>query len=358
MSAFYDIVCVVSNDITYDRRMIRICSALADAGRRVLLLGRLLPDSKPLDNYSFTVDRVECSYNRGPLFYAELVWRFKKYLKQVSFSNLVVTDLDTALVSRFFRNSDIKVYCDLHEYYEETPELIGKGAKRWIWSKVGQLSISSIDVMYTVNQTLADLFSKKYNREVSVIRNLPDQIMQQPKDISLPLKTVYLGVLNPGRGLEQIILSVKNTKNVELTIIGDGPLNETLQSLAGDCIRIKFTGSLQPHDISPELKYHHVGWNILDNKSKSYYYSLANKFYDYINHGLPVITMDFPEYRKIIERYNCGVLLSDDKVDTITKELSRLINELGVITNMQSNCALVMDEHNWSLESKRLVSLF
>ncbi len=359
MSAFYDIVCLVSNDITYDRRMIRICSALADAGKKVLLIGRELPDSKALDSYSFDVDRISCKYNRGPLFYAELIRRLKKYLKGVSFSNLVVTDLDTALVARSYKNTDVKVYCDLHEYFEETPELIGKYIKKWIWSQVGQQSNSSIDVMYTVNQSLADIFSVQYNRKVVVIRNLPDPMDQRSCDISIPLKTVYLGVLNPGRGLESIIRAVANVKEVELTIIGDGPLRLSLELLAKDYRdRIKFTGALQPSAISKELSKHHLGWNVLDNKSKSYYYSLANKFYDYINHGLPVITMDYPEYKKIVNHYNCGILLSDDHVETIADQLVRLKDNTAKIIAMQSNCASVILEHNWSIESKKLLSLF
>ncbi|MCC6724648.1 MAG: glycosyltransferase, partial [Saprospiraceae bacterium] len=43
------IICTVSNDLSYDQRMIRICSTLANAGYEVTLLGRKLPDSIPLE---------------------------------------------------------------------------------------------------------------------------------------------------------------------------------------------------------------------------------------------------------------------------------------------------------------------
>lgn len=358
MSKTYDIVCLVSNDITYDRRMIRICTAFADAGKKTLLVGRELPSSKPLDNYTFDVDRVKCRYHHGPLFYIELVRRLKSYLKQISFSNLVVTDLDTILVSRAYKDGKVKVYCDLHEYYEETPELIGKSIKKWIWSKVGQGSASSIDVMYSVNQSLADIFSKKYNREVSVIRNLPQQIEHIARPVSLPLKTVYLGVLNPGRGLEEIIEAVKIVEDVSLSIIGDGPLRIELEALAIDHPRITFLGALKPDELTKELTQHHIGWNVLDNNSQSYYYSLANKFFDYVNHVLPVITMDFPEYRKVIDHYNCGLLLSDATAESIEEALRALTADVDTIKKWQSNCTQVMNEHNWSLESKKLLSLF
>ena len=358
MSKTYDIVCLVSNDITYDRRMIRVCTAFADAGKKTLLVGRVLPSSQPLDHFPFDVDRVKCRYHKGPLFYAELVRRFKSFLKQISFSNLVVTDLDTILVAKSYNDSDVRVYCDLHEYYEETPELIGKSIKKWVWSKVGQSSVSSIDVMYTVNESLAGIFSKKYNRKVSVIRNLPEQIEYTTRHISIPLKTVYLGVLNPGRGLEEIIQAIINIKEITLSIIGDGPLKKELEVLASNNPRITLVGTLKPDKLTRELTQHHLGWNVLDNNSQSYYYSLANKFFDYINHGLPVLTMDFPEYRKVIHQYNCGLILEDSKVNTLEKALRRITRDISVITQWQSNCQSVMNDHNWSLESKKLLSLF
>lgn len=358
MPRMYDIVCLVSNDITYDRRMIRICNAFAEAGKKTLLVGRELPSSIPLVKYSFDVDRVKCRYHNGPLFYAEIVHRMKSYLKNISFSNLVVTDLDTILLARSYKSSEVKVYCDLHEYYEETPELIGRSIKKWMWSKVAYISTSSIDVMYTVNQSLADIFSKKYNREVSVIRNLPVRIVCQNRDVSLPLKTVYLGVLNPGRGLASIIEAVKRVESAELTIIGDGPLKNELESLGADNPRINFIGALAPEELTEELCQHHIGWNVLDNKSLSYYYSLANKFFDYLNHGLPVLTMDFPEYRKLIDQYNCGMLLQDARSVKLEETLRELTSDTDKIKQWQSNCSIVMSEHNWSLESKKLLSLF
>lgn len=358
MSASYDIVCLVSNDITYDRRMIRICSALAETGKSVLLIGRQLPSSEPLGKWPFDTDRVVCKYYHGPMFYAELIWRFKKYLQKVDFSNLVVTDLDTIAVARSYKSSKVKVFCDLHEYFEETPELIGKPIKKWMWSKLSRLSISSIDVIYTVNQSLADIFSINYNREVSVIRNLPDPLKLQGQPASLPLKTVYLGVLNPGRGLEAIIQAIKQREDVMLTIIGDGPLKKDLERLARDSTRISFKGALLPDQLSDELTQHHLGWNVLDDTSKSYYYSLANKFYDYLNHGLPTLTMDFPEYRNVIEAYDCGMLLKDASVAVINDTLSLITADLGQVKRWQSNCPLVITDHNWSLESKKLLSLF
>jgi uncharacterized protein (DUF302 family) len=47
------IVFTVTNDLTYDRRMHRICNSLAAAGYEVLLIGRKKTDSKTISENSF-----------------------------------------------------------------------------------------------------------------------------------------------------------------------------------------------------------------------------------------------------------------------------------------------------------------
>ncbi len=358
MKDSYDVICLVSNDITYDRRMIRICTTLAESGKKVLLVGRKLQTSHSLDDYLFDTYRVSCMYNSGPLFYAALVVQFRELLKVLNYKQLVLVDLDTILVTRLIRKKEAKLFCDLHEYFEETPELIGRPIKKWIWSRVGKWCMTCIDVVYTVNGSLSDIFAKEYNRKIEVIRNVPEQKNIDQTTVITPLKTVYLGVLNPGRGLENIIMAIKAIDAVELTIIGDGPLKEKLELLAKDNKRISFTGALPPEQLSDILSQHHIGWNILEDNSKSYYYSLANKFFDYLNHNLPVVTMDFPEYATVIDKYKCGLKLENSDVTTIENALTSILSNLSIVSEMQSRCSSVIDDNNWRLESKKLLSLY
>jgi len=92
-------------------------------------------------------------------------------------------------------------------------------------------------------------------------------------------------------------------------IIGDGPLATYVEEASKTYKNVIWKGMVLPDDISPLLETAHLGWNLLTGSSLNYYYSLANKTFDYIMHGLPVITMDYPEYRAIIDKYGCGVTL-------------------------------------------------
>ena len=65
------LIFTVTTDLTYDQRMIRICTSLANAGYNVTLVGRKLKASLPLTTQPFLQKRLFCFFEKGKLFYAE-----------------------------------------------------------------------------------------------------------------------------------------------------------------------------------------------------------------------------------------------------------------------------------------------
>ena len=74
------LILAVTNDLTYDQRMQRICSTLAAAGYDVTMVGRRLSHSRPLAQRGFRQKRLRCLINKGVLFYAEYNIRLFFYL--------------------------------------------------------------------------------------------------------------------------------------------------------------------------------------------------------------------------------------------------------------------------------------
>ena len=65
------IVCTVTTDLNYDQRMIRICSALADAGYEVTLVGRKRKHTKEFSDKPYKQVHLSGWFENGFLFYAE-----------------------------------------------------------------------------------------------------------------------------------------------------------------------------------------------------------------------------------------------------------------------------------------------
>ena len=55
----------VTNDLTHDQRMIRICSSLAEYGYQITLIGRQTKKSAILSKKTFAQKRIRCFFNSG-----------------------------------------------------------------------------------------------------------------------------------------------------------------------------------------------------------------------------------------------------------------------------------------------------
>ena len=89
------IILTVTNDLTYDQRMQKICRSLSGAGYTVELVGRKKSDSISLATEPYLQTRITCIFNKGKLFYVEYNLRLLFYLTFRNFDAACAIDLDT-----------------------------------------------------------------------------------------------------------------------------------------------------------------------------------------------------------------------------------------------------------------------
>ncbi len=353
------IVFCVSNDLTQDRRMMRICASLAKAGHQVTLIGRQLPGSGPLPQVSFEMRRIKCTFHRGPKFYAEFNIRLYLLLRRMKADILGAVDYDTLrAVTMSARGRPCKVVFDAHEWFEEVPELIGRDKVKRYWMKIARQGIPRTDLRYTVSPGIAAKLEALYDRPFEVIHNFPPLAAAEP----LPKRDdilMYVGVLNRGRGLEEMIKAM-HAIDAKLWLVGDGELREKLWRLAGErelLHKIEFKGFVPPEQLHELLCKARIGLNLLDGTSQSYRHSLANKFFDYVHAGVPQVCMDFPEYRSLYERHGVAAMVHDLKESSIVYAINHLLGDRNYWFNMHVACLDARKEWCWEREEPRLLEL-
>jgi glycosyltransferase involved in cell wall biosynthesis len=355
------ITLTVTNDLTYDQRMQRICTSLSVAGYAVELVGRIVPGSKPLDKSHFTQTRLTCWFIKGKLFYLEYNLRLFVYLLFRKSDIICGIDLDTIVACYYAgRLKGSKVVYDAHEYFPEVPEVVRRPRIRAIWQWVERTFVPKVDLVYTVSQSISEIFERAYKRQVYTIRNLP--VLEETQAISTPVNKyiLYQGALNEGRGIGHLI-SVMDGIAIDLYLAGDGDLADQLKaqtkSLGLDS-KIKFLGLKKPDELRLITAEAYMGANLLEARGLSYYYSLANKFTDYIHAGIPQICINFPEYKRINDQYNIGLLIENLEENTIKQAIERLLEDKKIYDEFKENCLVCRQELNWQNEEKKLISLY
>ncbi len=359
MAALKHIVFTVTNDITYDRRIKRICQTLSDEGLQVSIIGRELPNSIALKKENYNQIRLKCFFNKGKLFYLEYNTRLVWYLLFFDADIYTAIDLDT--IAPVYWASALKGkkrYFDAHEYFEEVPEVVNRKAVQWAWKTIASIYIPLFHKCYTVGESLANIFNIKYKKSFEVIRNMPDYISEENNAEGKYL--LYQGALNEGRGLEALIAAMTQI-DMPLKIAGEGDLSKQLRTTVAEKNlqhKIEFLGFVKPEDLPALTKNAFLGFNLLENKGKSYYYSLANKFFDYIQAEVPSVNMNFPEYATINQQYEVSILLNDLTAQTIVNAVQHLQNNSALYYKLKAQCKEAKKTFNWQVEKQKLLNIY
>jgi glycosyltransferase involved in cell wall biosynthesis len=355
------IVCTVTNDLTTDQRMHRICNTLSQNGYEVTLIGRKLKQSKPLPIYKFSAKRLSCWATKGFAFYAEWNLRLFFYLLFQRFDLVYTVDLDTmpsgALASYLRRK---KRFFDAHEYFIEVPEVTNRPFVKAFWNLVERFFIPLYPRAITVSATLAAIFEEKHRVFFGLVRNMPfkSTFYSNNSSIQTPKILLYQGALNHGRGIEQMLEAMQFLEGMKFWLAGEGDLSDFLRSKTielGVENKVKFLGNLAPNDLKTITEQAFLGINLLENKGLSYYYSLANKFFDYVQACVPSLCIDFPEYRKLNEAYEVAYLVHDISPKNLAEKINFICENPVFYQKMQAECVKAREIWIWENEEKTLL---
>lgn len=347
------IIVSVTNDLVSDQRVHKVCTTLQEIGLDVLLVGRRLKGSEVVQR-PYKTHRIKLLFNSGSLFYAEFNFRLFFFLLFKKHTFLLSNDLDTLLpnylASRLKRS--VLIY-DSHELFPEAPELQNRPFVKSIWKKLERILLPKLQHSYTVCQSIANYYQKKYGLKMEVVRNVPfrkAKMVQDKKQKTL----IYQGTINPGRGLELAIESLVYLNDYNLLIVGAGQgLNELkeLAEVKGVEQQVEFVGRVPYKQLAKYTGQATVGLLLEEPLGKSFEYALPNKLFDYIHADLPFIASDLIEVRRIVEEYGVGEILQE----RLPQSLAKQIKKMTVINSKKYQKA--QEQLCWEKEQKVLRNL-
>jgi glycosyltransferase involved in cell wall biosynthesis len=344
--------------------MQRICTTLASNGFDVILVGRKMIDSSQLKEQSFKQKRLSLFFQSGFAFYAEYNLRLFFYLLFTKADIFYAVDLDTILPHYFASaiKGKQRIY-DAHELFTEQKEIVTRPVIHKFWLGIEGFAVPKFKSGYTVNIFIKEELKRRYSVDYSIIRNLPAYYALSPSPQGEELRVrfiIYQGAVNEGRSFETLIPAMKEVA-AHLKIYGKGNFFEQTQKLIAlnDLEnKIDLAGFILPEQLKQITQEAYIGLTLFEKTGLNQYYSLSNRFFDYIMAGIPQVCVNFPEYKTINDHYNIALMINDTNEQTIADALNRLLSHENLYEQLKQNCVIAREQLNWQQEEKKLIAFF
>lgn len=360
----------VTNDLYTDQRVHKVCTFLHENKYDVILVGRKLKDSKPLER-PYKTHRIKLLFTKGAKFYAFYNIRLFFYLLFKKVDVLVSNDLDTLLAnhlaSKFKRNCSL-VY-DTHEYFTEVPELVARPSVKRIWERIEEYIFPKLNTVYTVNHSIAKRYKEKYNKNSRIVRNISPLYkplnLKSKVELNLPLdkKIIILqgAGINIDRGAEEAVCAMEHIENAVLLFVGSGDIIEDLKAAVIEKKlqeKVLFIGRLPYQEMMNYTLHADVGLTLDKDTNLNYTFSLPNKVFDYIHATTPIVASNVVEVANIVNTYEVGKTIENHNPKHIAKIISSILFDEELLAKLKENCKTTALQLNWEQETEVLKEIY
>lgn len=197
------------------------------------------------------------------------------------------------------------------------------------------LFVHLADATLTVSPGCAEVMAKRYRSDPPiVVRNVPERVLQHPQEpeglrAGQPPLAVYVGLIAPGRGLEQAIQALAQVPELRLRLMGRAgdEYRQKLLQLAADTgvsERIEYRPPVPASAVIDTIAGADLGLVLIQPICLSYELSLPNKLFEYAAAGLPVLASDLPVIGTIVRQAGIGEVVPPDDIPAIAHALRTL----------------------------------
>lgn len=328
----YDIILTRSDAIAPFPRLEVVAHCLGKNGLRCLAVGWDREGRHPAIEKRNGMDVVRVHF-RGQYgggirnLYGLLRWNLHLLALHLKLRPRVIHayDFDTiipALIAKAFINC--KVVYDIADWYAASRKvgclrLLVEKAERWVCRKADLVILAHEERLQQLGFSPARWLA---------IYNIPKEYPTSSFAVTKPANSdyfVYVGVLHPDRGLEQMV-EAASALGVRLILAGFGPLETYCRKIANTVPGIEFLGKI-PHEHTLMLESNAIAIIALyDPKLPNNRLAAPNKLYEAMMLGRPLVTSKDTLVSQLVEKEKIGIAVSYGNVEELTKALEYLRN--------------------------------
>ena len=289
--------------------------------------------------------------------------RMTRAARQRQYDIMHANDLNT-LPQAILAKRQAKVVYDSHEVQTDRT---GYGKGQGILERI---LLRFVDRTMVENDTRADYHQQLYGSRPTVLHNYPFYQETIPAARSLHTELgldhaepilLYQGGIQEGRGLERLIEAMPSVTNGTLLFVGDGKIKTHLQRLAAESSareRIYFIDKVPLNQLPSYTAAATIGFQVLQNVCFNHYSASSNKLFEYMAALVPVVAADLPEIRRVVETEQVGLIVDVESPESIAQAVNRLIADDLLRNQMKSRAKEARRRYNWDEEKQHLLAVY
>ena len=302
----------------------------------------------------------------------------REYLIDSAISNAIVhykpdiihaNDLN-ALIPSYLAAKKLgcKLIYDSHEIYVENYTSKHDNFTAKVFKFVEKFLVHRIDLMVCVSNSAAEYFEEEYKiKRPLVVTNCAMKKDCCIKELNKE-KSAYFEVLNhgqfyEGRGYDIMVDAlplISKVPQIRFALRGFGKMEGQLHRAVEKCENISqfcFYPPVNVEELIPLASHSNVGVAITVPICLNFKLSVSNKLFEYAAAGLPVIMSDIPEHRILNEKYNFGIILSENTPEDFADAVISLYYDKEKYSILSQNSINMSRTLNWENEFMKLIEL-
>lgn len=366
---------ILGNSFKSDIRVLKEARTLVQNGYEVEVLAwdreneLLNKEYEEIDGIKIKRFFPKAKYGSGKkqiFSFIKFIFEVKKYLKNKEFDYLHCHDLDGLIVGYVIKKEKHKLIYDSHEFFAGYKNM--KIDKKIYYLE--KILLKKVSEIISVSESICGEMKKIYKLKKNpiLLRNIPyyypidkkQNLLRKEFGISDEKKILlYQGVFISGRGIEEIIKLLKDLPQIfVLVLIGKGREKlKILEMIEKEKLKNRvYIKDFVSNDIL--LNYTNsadIGILLPPKTSLSYWYSLPNKIFEFIQGEIPICCNEFPEIKKLIEENQFGISIDINNSMEIEKKILDLLkNHKNKIERIKK----FKGKFCWEKEEKKLLKLY
>lgn len=373
-----------------DLRVEREAQALIEAGHEVILVN-LHPDAVSSQRYNHNGVSV-ASIALGPFwrkmsalaytlpfYHWHVALQIRRALKGESVDVMHVHDLKVARGAWWARPAGCRWLLDLHENRPEIMQHyrhVKSGIGRWLirpgrWARFERKFIRKADAVVVVTEEAAEWYvgnGTVPRQPFIVVPNYSPRSFCPSPEVkatgSGPKRLLYIGDTGERRGLGSAIAAMdilRDELELELHVLGTGSFQSHHEEdirARGLEDRVYLHGWVHPTEFAAHLDRAHVGICPI-HRNPHHDTTYANKIFQYMSFGLPLLVSDCPAQVRVVQQFDCGRVHKAEDAEDMAREISWMFTDAKRYQAWSKNAlSAVAAECNWETAAEQFTKRY